>query len=82
MSEPERMLLRLGKLLGEIARPHLCGDALPAEVTKSLWEVGLPCNELTPREELIAGLWARKRMVLTAMRPDWGGHGLTPPGAA
>ncbi|HSS60231.1 MAG TPA: hypothetical protein VLK30_02100 [Candidatus Limnocylindrales bacterium] len=82
MSERERMLVRLGRMLEQIARPHSCNESLPTEVQAGLWQLGLPCTELTPREEIIAGLWARKRSLLTAIGPEWGGPGLTPPSAA
>jgi len=67
MSEHERMLVQLGEMLSKIARP--C-------------QLGFPCNELTSREELIARLWARKRTLQTAIQPEWGGPGVTPPTAA
>ena len=82
MSEHERMLIQVGKVLSQVARPHLCDDVLSDDLRASLWQLGFPCSELTPREELIAGLWARKRSLLMAMRPDLGGPGVTPPSAA
>ena len=82
MSEHERMLVQLGRLLAEVARPYRCDDVLPDDVRASLWQLGVPCNDLTPREELIASLWQRKRTLLTAMRPGLGGPGVTPPTAA
>jgi hypothetical protein len=82
MSEQERMLVRLGNVLDQLARPHRCDDALPAEVQASLWQLGVPCSELTTRQELISRLWARKRSLLVAIGPEWGGPGLTPPSAA
>lgn len=81
MSEHERMLIRLGDLLSKVARPYRWGDALPVDVRTGLWQVGVPYNELTTREELVAGLWARKRVLLSAKHPGWGGPG-APPGAA
>ena len=74
------MLAQLGEMLSKIARPHDTHDPLPAEVRAGLWQLGLPCGELTPREEVIARLWARKRSLMVAMQPDWGGY--TPPSAA
>jgi hypothetical protein len=82
MSEHERMVAQLGEILSKIARPHRADDGLPQDVTANLWQLGFPCTELTPREELIARLWARKRTLLTAMQPEWGGPGITPPSAA
>ncbi len=82
MSEHERLLDQLGEVLSKIARPHRCDDVLPVDVRASLWQLGLQCNELTSREELITRLWARKRSLLTAMQFEWGGPGVTPPTAA
>ena len=82
MSEHELLLVQLGDALSKVARPYRCDDELSAEVRMSLWQLGFPCSELTSREELIARLWARKRSVLTAMQPGWGGPGVTPPAAA
>lgn len=76
------MLHQLGRVLAAIARPHGCDEMLPEDVRTSLWQLGFPCNELTPREELIARLWARKRRLMTAIQPGWGGPGVTPPTAA
>ncbi|HET9782972.1 MAG TPA: hypothetical protein VFR33_14485 [Candidatus Dormibacteraeota bacterium] len=83
MSEHETMLIRVGRLLDQLARPYRCEEALPVEVQATLWQLGFPCNDLTPREELIPRLWARKRSLLLSMGgPGWGGPGLTPPSAA
>jgi hypothetical protein len=82
MSEHERMLDRLGHMLSQIARPHAVDDDLPLEIRSGLCQLGFPCNELTTREELITRLWARKRMLMAAMQPRWGGPGITPPTAA
>jgi hypothetical protein len=76
------MLNQLGRILAEIARPHGCDETLPEDVRTSLWQLGFPCNELTPREELITRLWARKRRLMMAIQPGWGGPGVTPPTAA
>lgn len=64
------MLDRLGRLLEQVARPHRCDDVLPAEIRVSLWQEGIPCTELTPREELIPRLWARKRSLLDSWPPS------------
>lgn len=82
MSEHERMLVQLGNLLSKVARPYRCEDALPDEVREGLWELGFVCSAKTPREELIARLWARKRSLMLSMQPEWGGPGFTPPSAA
>jgi hypothetical protein len=82
MSEHELQLVALGDLLSRIARPYRCDDVIPVDVRAALWQLGLPCSELTPREEVIARLWAKKRTLLTAMPPGWGGPGVTPPAAA
>ena len=83
MSEHERLLARLGKILDQVARPHGCDEAVPVEVHASLRQVGVPCDELTTREELIARLWARKRSLLTVTQAAWGGGPrFTPPTAA
>jgi hypothetical protein len=82
MSEHEKMVFRLGEVLSQIARPYGLDQALPADVRSSLWQLGFPCNELTPREELIARLWARKRSLQMLLQPQWGGPGATPPAAA
>ena len=83
MSEHERLLARLGKILDQVARPHGCDEAVPVEVHASLRQVGVPCDELTTREELIARLWACKRSLMTLTQPGWGGGPrFTPPTAA
>lgn len=83
MSEHERLLYRLGKILDQVARPHGCDEAVPGDVHGSLWQLGVTCDERTTREELIARLWARKRSLMTVMQPGWGGGpGMTPPTAA
>ncbi len=83
MSEHERLLIRLGRILDQVARPHPFDEAVPVEVHASLWQLGVPCDELTTREELITRLWARKRSLLTVTQPGWGGGPrFTPPTAA
>jgi hypothetical protein len=82
MSEHERMLVTLGRVLERIARPHPPEESLPSDVQASLWRLGFPCDELTPREELIPRLWERKRSLLAGFGPEWGGPHLTPPSAA
>lgn len=82
MSEDERTLVMLGEALAKVARPHDCDDVIPVEVRTALWSLGVPCTDLTPRQELVARLWARKRNLLTAIQGHWGGPTLTPPSAA
>ena len=83
MGERERMLLRVGNLLSRVARPYRCDDGLPADVQAGLRELGFTCSDETPREELIAHLWAHKRNLMLARQPGWGhGPGITPPSAA
>lgn len=81
MSEHEWMLARLGEALMRIARPYHCDEALPVEVQGLLRQLGFSCDERTPREELIARLWARKRTLQFSLQPEWGGPGATPPAA-
>jgi hypothetical protein len=77
------MLVQVGDILSKVARPYRSDDdVLPVDVRAALWQLGLPCNELTSREELVTRLWAKKRSLLTAMQPEWGGPGVTPPAAA
>lgn len=82
MGEHERILVKLGEVLAQIARPYRVDEMIPVHVQSNLWQLGVPCDELTPREELIAELWARKRTLQTAVLPQWGGPGATPPNAA
>lgn len=82
MSEQDLMLVQLGQALNRVARPHQCDEALPGELQTRLWRLGVPCDELTPREQLVARMWARKRRLSLADQPSWGGPGATPPNAA
>lgn len=82
MGEHERMLIRLGKIIDQIARPHRCDEAVPVDLRASLWQMGVPCDDLSTREELVVRLWARKRSLMIAIQPEWGGPGVTPPSAA
>ncbi len=83
MSEHDLELARLGQILGQIARPYRCGESLPVDVQANLWQLGVPCDELTSREELIARLWARKRSLRLAVHSGWGpGPGTTSPPTA
>lgn len=75
MSEHELMLVQIGNLLSRVTRPHRSDDALPPDVQAGLWALGFACSERTPREELVARLWARKRSLLVTMQPRWGGPG-------
>jgi hypothetical protein len=76
------MLDRLGEILSQLSRPHAVDDELPLEVRSGLWQLGFPCTEQTPREELIGRLWARKRMLMAAIPAQWGGGPPITPGAA
>lgn len=82
MSDDERTLKLLGEALDRVARPHACDEAIPVDVRATLWQLGVPCTELTPRQELVARLWARRRTLLMAIQPHWGGPTVTPPSAA
>jgi hypothetical protein len=82
MSEHERMLVTLGRLLEQIARPHTPQEELPVHIRTSLWQLGFQCSERTTREELIPRLWARKRSLLSTVGPEWGGPGPSPLSAA
>ena len=82
MSEDEMMLAQLGQALNEVARPYRCDAPLPGAVQANLWRLGVPCDEQTPRDQVVALLWARKRSLSVANQPTWGGPGTTPPSAA
>jgi hypothetical protein len=82
MSEQELMLIQVGQVLSRVARPHRCDETIPVEVQANLWQLGLPCDEATSREDLIARLWARKRTLQVNLGSTWGGPGPTPPAAA
>jgi hypothetical protein len=83
MSEQELMLVKVGQVLAQIARPHRCGDdGVPAELQANLWELGVACGDLTPREDVIAQLWARKRTLRVSIEPLWDGPAPTSPAAA
>jgi hypothetical protein len=82
MSEQELMLLQVGHVLSRVARPHRLDETLPVEVQANLWQLGFPCDEATPREEVIARLWARKRTLQINLQSAWGDPGPTPPAAA
>ena len=79
MSEHEIMLVQLSQALHEVARPYPCDALLPGAVQASLWRLGVPCDDQTPRDQLVALIWARKRSL---SQPTWGGPGATPPSAA
>jgi hypothetical protein len=82
MSEHELLLVQVGDVLSKVARPYSCDDVLPVDVRAALWQLGFQCNDETPREEVIARLWAKKRSLLSTMHPGWDGPGVTPPAAA
>jgi hypothetical protein len=81
MSEHELMLVQVGQVLQAVARPYSCDAPLPGHLQASLWRLGVPCDELTPREHVIALLWARKRSLSSAVQPQWRGPEATPPAA-
>ena len=70
MSEQDGMLVWLGKLLEQIARPYRCDEELPPELQATLRRLGVACDESTPRQDVVAQLWARKRTVLQATPPS------------
>ncbi|HEY1420275.1 MAG TPA: hypothetical protein VGG90_06145 [Candidatus Dormibacteraeota bacterium] len=82
MSEQELMLAQVGQVLSQVARPYRCDETIPADVQASLSQLGLQCDERTPREEVIAHLWARKRTLQVNLECLWGGPGPTSPAAA
>ncbi|MDQ2942465.1 MAG: hypothetical protein M3R21_02190 [Candidatus Dormibacteraeota bacterium] len=82
MSEHELMLAQVGQVLTQVARPYPYDAPLPVDIQARVWRLGLACDELTSREELVARLWARKRSLSLAIQPTWGGPGATPPNAA
>jgi hypothetical protein len=82
MSEQDLMLVQVGQVLQAVARPYSCDAPLPGHVQASLWRLGVPCDDQTPREQVVALLWARKRSLSSAVQPPWRGPGVTPPNAA
>ena len=83
MGEREVMLMRLSQLLRRIARPYPVDQTLPADLQATLLRLGLACDGATPRKELVAQLWDRKRTLWTAHRsPHRSGPDATPPSAA
>jgi hypothetical protein len=67
MGEGERILARL---LEQVARPHPIDEELPADLQASLWQLGVPCDGSTPRQDVVALLWARRRSMLDAIGPS------------
>ena len=65
MSDQELALI-LDTALAEISRPHRCGQPLRPILRDALCELGLMCDESTPRIDLIAQVWARKRQAALA----------------
>jgi hypothetical protein len=76
------ILVQLGQVLQQVARPYSCDAPLPGTVQADLWRLGVPCDALTPREQLIALIWARKRNLSMPGHPTLGGPGGVPPNAA
>jgi hypothetical protein len=82
MSDRDRLLIhRLGAALDRVARPHARGEPLPMAVQASLWQLGVPCTDVTPREVVIARLWSLKR-VITQVQLNETQAGGRPPSAA
>lgn len=50
-------------------------------VQASLWQLGVPCTDVTPREVVIARLWSLKR-VITQVQLNETQAGGRPPSAA
>jgi len=82
VSEQHLMLLQVGQVLSKVARPHRCDEGIPVEVQANIWQLGFPCDEETPRAELITRLWALKRTLQANFQFAWGGPKPTPPAAA
>ena len=47
--------------LAQITRPHRFNEELTLELRQCLRQLGVPCDEFTPRADLIAQIWAKKR---------------------
>lgn len=56
----------LDAALAEITRPHPCDEPVRPIVRDALRQLGLECDESTPRAALVAQVWARKRRVAPA----------------
>lgn len=69
---------RLTSAIDQVARPYPCDEGLALEVQAGLWRLGIPCSDLTPREDVIARLWAMKR----SLAAEAGFMGAAPPPAA
>jgi hypothetical protein len=57
----QELVLILDTALAQVTRPHLSGEPVTPIVRDALHQLGLVCDESTPREDLIAQLWERKR---------------------
>jgi hypothetical protein len=57
----QELALILDAALTEVTRPHLSGDPVTPIVRDALRQLGLVCDESTPREDLIVQIWERKR---------------------
>jgi hypothetical protein len=55
------LALILDAALAEVTRPHRFDEPLTSIVRDALCQLGLACDESTPRIELIAQIWDRKR---------------------
>lgn len=67
MSESERIL---ADLLKQVARPHPVGEQLAPDLQASLWQLGVACESSTPRQRVVALLWARRRTMTDATPPS------------
>jgi hypothetical protein len=47
--------------LAQIARPRRIDERLTPELRQSLCQLGMTCDEFTPRAELFAQVWTKKR---------------------
>jgi len=57
----QELVLILDAALAELTRPHRCDESITPIVRDALCQLGLTCDESTPRADLIAQIWARKR---------------------
>jgi hypothetical protein len=57
----QELVLILDAALAELSRPHRCDEPITPIVRDALRQLGLVSDESTPRADLIAQIWARKR---------------------
>jgi hypothetical protein len=63
------LALILDAALAEITRPHRLNEPLIPIVRDALCQLGFLCDESTPRTDLIAQIWARKRPATLVVVP-------------